>query len=101
MLARELDNLSRMRRHQLGVSAHDLKEPIHEVSPAHRREVCGVIRALHHRPANSDGAIDMAKRPRRASRESHGCNAGVLAKTKGQIAVALRIEDCQRLFEAS
>ena len=88
-----------MRRRSGGIPAHHLEHGEVEMPIDGGADVADFGRARHHLLGDFARPIDLAKRPEDQGQVGRYGNAEVLGKTKGKVAIALRIKDRERAFE--
>lgn len=88
-----------MRRCSGGIPAHHLKYRKVEMSIDSGADVADFGRARHHLLGDFARPIDFAKRPENQGQVGRDGNSEVLGKTKGELAIALRIKDPERAFK--
>jgi hypothetical protein len=97
--AREVDESIDMRRRSSGVPAHHLEHGEVEMPIDGGADVTDSGRARYHLLGDFTRPINLAKRPEDQGLVGRYGNAEVLGKTKGKVAIALRIKDRERAFE--
>ncbi|MFZ0208245.1 MAG: hypothetical protein WAL59_19425, partial [Roseiarcus sp.] len=83
------------------VSAHHFKITGMHVCEADCAYMGNLHRPPHHVPDEQARAVDLTQRPKSQRQVSHRCNPGVMAETESEIAVPVRIENRQRLFQVA
>ena len=88
-----------MRRRSGGIPARHLEHGEVEMPIDGGADVADFGRAHHHLLGDFARPIDLAERPEDQGQVGRYGNAEVLGKTKGKVAIALRIKDRERAFE--
>jgi hypothetical protein len=87
------------RRRAAGISSDNLEHHIVHEPISRARKVLQLLGSRRHRAHELSRAIDLAERPKRDGQIGHRGNADILAEAEGEVAVSLRLENRQGLFE--